>query len=123
MRKDGTGLSLTNMEIMITKPPVSLIAILLVFSCCSCGEDAVLVEKKNAQATEITRLKGEINLLEEKIKNLPPDVTEELEAKRNEIEEQKAVIKKLEAEVWDQEERKNDLQREFDIYRARYKIE
>ena len=99
-------------------------ALILLIPLCfaSCGEDPKLIEKKNVQAAEITRLKGEVALVEEKLRNLPPDVSGELEAKRKEIAEQEAEIKKLEAEVQEREERKNALQRDFDAYKAKYKI-
>jgi peptidoglycan hydrolase CwlO-like protein len=88
----------------------------------SCGEDPKLIEKKNTQDAEISRLKGEVALVEEKLKNLPPDVSEELQEKRKEISDQQAEIKKLEMEIQEQQERKNTLQREFDAYKAKYKI-
>lgn len=96
--------------------------VLVAFLCVSCKEDPALIEKKNSQAAEITRLKGEIELLEEKIKNLPPDVSDELETKRAEVTRQEARIKQLEVDVRGQEDVKNSIQREFDAYRAKYKI-
>ena len=102
---------------------ISLPAVMLSLLCVSCDkEDRALIEKKNTQATEITRLKGEIALLEEKLRNLPPDVSGELERKRKEVAKQQAVIDELEAGIRVQEQRKNELQREFDAYKAKYGI-
>lgn len=98
-------------------------AIMLSLLCISCdSDDPALIAKKNAQATEITRLKGEIALLEEKLRNLPPDVSGELERRREEVAKQQAAIDGLEAGIREQEQRKNELQREFDAYKAKYGI-
>ena len=87
---------------------------------CSKKEDPLLLEKREQQKTEIARLKGELALLEEKLKNLPPDVTAELETATKQAEQQAAEIAKLEAETAALEARKRALQKEFDAYRAKY---
>ncbi len=102
---------------------ISRPAIMVSLLCISCDkDDPALIEKKNAQASEITRLKGEIALLEEKLRNLPPDVSDELERKRGEVAKQQAAIDQLETGIREQEQRKNALQREFDAYKAKYGI-
>ena len=99
-----------------------LLSLFVSLSCFSCGkkEDPLLLEKREQQKTEIARLKGELALLEEKLKNLPPDVTAELEAASRQAEQQTAEIAKLEAEAADLEARKRALQKEYDAYRAKY---
>lgn len=98
-------------------------ALLLAVLCCpSCGDDPKLVEKRDKQRAEIARLKGEIALIEEKLKNMPPDVTAELEATRKRAEEQTAEVAKLESEVSELEARKRVMQAEFDSYRAKYQL-
>lgn len=86
----------------------------------ACGDDPELVAKREKQRTEITRLSGEIVILEEKIKNIPPDVSEELQEAKQRLKSQSDEIANLEAEVNSLEARKRALQDEFDKYRARY---
>ena len=99
-----------------------LISIVIGFSAVSCGDDPKLVEKREQQKAEISRLKGEIALIEEKLKNLPPDVSEELAAAKKQSEEQTAEVARLEAEVAALDARKRTLQNEFDSYRAKYQV-
>lgn len=98
------------------------IVALAALACGSCGDAPELVEKRERQKTEIARLTGELALIEEKIKNIPPDVTEELEAARKNADEQTARIQVLETEIKELQERKRVLQSEFDSYRAKYQL-
>jgi uncharacterized protein involved in exopolysaccharide biosynthesis len=105
------------------RPPLfRLIPLFIAFSCVSCGDDPQMVAKREKQKAEIARLKGEIVLIEEKLKNVPPDVSEELKAAKKQEEEQAAEIAKLESEVSALEARKRSLQSEFDSYRAKYQV-
>lgn len=88
----------------------------------SCSEDPVMVEKRERQRIEITRLKGEIALIEEKLKSLPPDVSSELEAAKKVLTKQTAEVEKLEAEVVELELRKRGIQKEFEAYQMKYKV-
>lgn len=99
-----------------------LIPISIALACVSCGDDPVLVEKRDKQKVEIARLKGEIALIEEKLKNLPPDVSEELENAKKQAAEQTSEIATLETEVAALEARKRTLQNEFDSYRSKYQL-
>lgn len=99
-----------------------LIASSIAFVSTSCGDDPKLVEKHEKQKAEITRLKGELALIEEKLKNLPPDVTEELASARIQAEKQTAEIASLETELTALEARKRALQSEFDLYRSKYQV-
>lgn len=104
-------------------PPLNcLLSLFVAFACVSCGDDPKMVEKREKQKAEIARLKGEIALIEEKLKNVPPDVSEDLAAAKKQEEEQNAEIAKLEAEVSSLEARKRSLQSEFDSYRAKYQV-
>ena len=89
---------------------------------CSCGDDPALVEKRDKQRTEITRLKGEIALIEEKLKSMPPDVSGELESARKRSAEQMAEVETLEKEIAALETKKRAIQAEFDSYRAKYQL-
>lgn len=88
----------------------------------SCSEDPVMVEKREKQRIEITRLKGEIALIEEKLKSLPPDVSSELEAAKKVFIKQTAEVEKFEAEVAELELRKRGIQKEFEAYKLKYKV-
>lgn len=94
----------------------------LALCCASCGDDPKLVAKREQQKAEISRLKGELALLEEKLKNLPPDVSEDLAKAKKESEVQTAEIASLETEVAALDARKRELQSEFDSYRAKYQL-
>lgn len=107
------------MNTLSSKTCATLLAILC---CASCGDDPQLVEKRDKQRAEIARLKGEIALIEEKLKNMPPDVTAELETARKRSQEQAAEVARLETEVAELEARKRAMQAEFDTYRAKYQL-
>lgn len=96
------------------------LAILLAVACSSCSDDPKLVEKREKQKTEITRLKGELALINEKLKNLPPDVTDELAEARALAEKQSIEVAGLETEVASLESKKRSLQSDFDAYQLKY---
>lgn len=99
----------------------SLVA-LLALALASCGEDPKLVEKREKQRAEITKLKGEVALIEEKLKNLPPDVSSDLAEAKAASEKQNAEVAALESEVAALDARKRSLQGEFDAYRTKYQV-
>ena len=88
----------------------------------SCSEDPKLVEKREKQKVEITKLKGDVALIEEKLKNLPPDVSSDLAEAKETSEKQAAEVARLEAEVATLDARKRSLQAEFDAYHAKYQV-
>jgi len=96
--------------------------VLIVVLMTSCGEDPALLEKSKQQKAEIQRLESELGLIEEKLKNMPKDVSEELQNARKEAEVQNSEIAKLEAEITALDTRKRTLQAEFDSYRAKYQV-
>jgi len=95
---------------------------LFALCCVSCSEDPKLVEKREKQKAEITRLKGELALIDEKLKNLPPDVSSELVEAKKLSEQQSAEVAVLESEVVGLESRKRALQSEFDAYQRKYEV-
>jgi chromosome segregation ATPase len=95
---------------------------MLAMSCASCSDDPKLVEKREKQKAEITRLKGELALIEEKLKSLPPDVSADLAEAKQLSEKQAAEVAGLETEVAALETKKRALQGEFDAYRAKYQV-
>lgn len=101
--------------------PYALVALSLL-SFVSCSEDPKLVEKREKQKIEITQLKGDVALIEEKLKNLPPDVSADLAEAKQVSEKQSAEVAKLESEVAALDARKRALQSEFDAYRVKYQV-
>jgi predicted trehalose synthase len=93
---------------------------LLAIACASCGEDPKLVEKREKQKAEISRLKGEVSLIEERMKSLPLDVSAELAEAKKVTEKQAAEVSALEAEVASLEANKRSLQSEYDAYQVKY---
>ncbi len=101
--------------------PYSL-ALVFALSCASCGDDPKLVEKRAQQNAEISRLKGELALIDEKLKSLPPDVTADLAEAKQLAEKQSAEVAGLETELVAMEARKRALQSDFDTYRIKYQV-
>ena len=97
---------------------LAVIPTLFLISC----ESKELTRKKEQQSIEITRLKAELNLVEEKLRNLPPDRATELAAAEIEAEAQKEEVKELETEVTALETKKRDLERQFDDYKRKYAV-
>jgi hypothetical protein len=85
-------------------------------------KDPALVRKREEQQTEIKRLEGEIALIQEKLKDLPPDRGAELAEARKTHEAQSQEIARLEQEVSGLETRKRQLEREFAQYRVKYPL-
>ena len=101
---------------------VRCVPLCLAMACSACGDKPELVEQREKQQVEITRLRGELAVLEEKLKNMPPDVSKELAEAKKEAETQAADVAKLEAEVAALESRKRTLQNEYDDYRKQFPI-
>ena len=98
------------------------VAILLAVSCASCSDDPKLVEQREKQKAEISRLKGELALIDEKLKSLPPDVSADLVEAKQVSEKQSAEVAGLETEVAALEAKKRSLQSEFDAYKIKYQV-
>ncbi len=100
-----------------TLPLVALFSLAAV----SCGDDPEQVAKLEKQRAEIVDIKGDLEIIEESLKQLPPDVTEELAEAKKVSEKQSAEVALLEAEVEALEEQKRALQAEFDAYQVKYR--
>ena len=96
--------------------------ILFVVLCTSCSDDPKLVEQREKQKVEIARLKGELALVNEKLKNLPPDVADQLVEAKKLSEKQSAEVATLESEVVALESKKRSLKTEFEAYQAKYQV-
>jgi chromosome segregation ATPase len=103
-------------------PGICLLPVFIALACVSCEDDPKLVEQRGKQRAEIARLNLELAVIEEKLKNIPPDMSVELEKVGKEAETQTAEVARLEAEVAELAARKRSLQSEFDAYRAKYQI-
>lgn len=103
-------------SLFTTAPMIALLAMASV----SC-EDPKLVEKRDSQKAEITKLRGEIALIEEKLKSLPPDVTGDLEVARSLANKQKEEIESLEKEVAELNDKREALEAEYEAYQVKYK--
>jgi len=88
----------------------------------SCGDDPKMVAKYETQKIEISRLKGELLLIEEKLKNLPPDISKDLVKAKEQSEKQTTEIGLLETEVTGLEAKKRGLQADYDAYKLRYQL-
>ncbi len=97
------------------------LALLLALVATSCS-DPKLVEKREKQRVEISRLKGELALINEKLKNLPPDVSEQLAQAKALSDKQAAEVVTLEAEIAGLEAKKRSLQGEFEAYQVKYQV-
>jgi predicted trehalose synthase len=101
---------------------LSLLPVFLSLLISSCGDDPKLVEKREKQKVEITRLKGELAIIEEKLKDLPADVSNQLAEAKSLSEKQAAEIAELESQAAALENQKRSLQAEHDAYRAKYQV-
>lgn len=97
------------------------IAILLSVLCVSC-EDPALVKKHGEQQAEIAKLRGELALVQERLKNIPQDRSGDLEKATMEakklVEEQSRLaddVAKLQAE-------EKALQEKYEAYRRKYAV-
>ncbi len=88
----------------------------------SCGDDPELVKKTQEQQAEITRLRGEVALIDEKLRNLPADKSSELAEAKKVAETQTAEIKALEEEIASLEARKKSIDEEFKAYQRKYSV-
>jgi len=97
---------------------VAAISATLLSSC----DSPEMVRKRDQQAMEITKLKGELAVLEERLKDIPPDRATDLAAIETEAKTQQEEINKLEGEIKDLTEKKESVQKEFEEYKRKYVI-
>ncbi len=106
---------------MTSPKPLYVLAAIVAVSCTSC-EDPKLVAKRDQQKAEITRLKGEVALIEEKLKSLPPDVSTELADAKKLSAKQNAEVESLQTEIAGLETKKAELEKEFQSYQIKYQV-
>jgi chromosome segregation ATPase len=87
-----------------------------------CGDDPEQVRKVREQRVEITRLSGELALLEEKLGNLPADKSGDLAVAKKQADDQAAEILKLEAEIVNLDAQRKALEDELASYKRKYPV-
>ncbi len=99
----------------------AIITALFILSSCG-GEDPALVKKHGEQQAEIARLNGELALLQERLKNLPPDQSNELTKAVGDSEKLEEERSRLEGEVVVLEAEHKELVDKFEEYKRKYAI-
>ena len=99
--------------------PIAVLTSLFLFSC---GDDPELVKKRGEQEAEIADLKGDLALIQERLKSLPDDKSEELEASQEETQALEAQRQELAAEVSALEDERDRIKKEYEDYRRRYAV-
>jgi septal ring factor EnvC (AmiA/AmiB activator) len=97
---------------------------------CLCGiavalpscESPELARKRDKQALEITRLRNELALTEEKLKDIPEDRSSELLEIEATAKAQQEEIDQLEAEIAELEVKKKAIEKELADYKSKYVI-
>lgn len=100
----------------------TVLAAFLLFINSSCRENPEKIIIREKQKIELAKLKGEIAIMEEKIKNLPPDSTDDLARTRKELIATNNEITQLQQEINQLEATKKALQEDFDKYRLKYQV-
>ena len=89
---------------------------------CSCGEDAELVRKHGAQEAEVAKLRGELALLEERLKNIPEDHSAQLKEAQEKQVKLEAELEGLNNEIGALEEKRKKLLEDYANYQQRYVV-
>ncbi|MCU0796934.1 MAG: hypothetical protein MUF31_13485 [Akkermansiaceae bacterium] len=88
----------------------------------SCGDDPELVRKREEQRAELRKLRSELDVLDERLKNAPKDRSADLAKLEEETAAREEKISALETEVAALEAKKKELEAEFEDYRRKYPI-
>lgn len=97
--------------------PVLIAAVL-----CSCGDDPEKVNKRKLQDAQIADLNAQIESLQLKLQNAPPDKSAELNkalAEQKKLEEE---IADFEKQIADLDARKRDLAQDLEAYKKKYSV-
>jgi septal ring factor EnvC (AmiA/AmiB activator) len=85
-------------------------------------KDEEMVNKIQKQKVEITRLRDEIAVIEDEIKNFPPNIEAKLEESKKTNKRQSEEVARLEESIIELNRREIDLQNQYKIYCAKYKV-
>lgn len=97
-------------------------ALALCFCFASCSDDPELVRQREEQKVEISKLEGELAILEEKLEQVPKDRSEEVAVLKTEAETNRAQVAELEAEIESLERKKEDIEKQHEAYRRKYVV-
>jgi chromosome segregation ATPase len=86
----------------------------------ACGDDPELVRKREEQRAEISKLQGELEILQEKMEQIPPDRSAEVEQLKQDAETNRSQIATLESEVEALEKEKAEVEKQHEAYRRKY---
>jgi len=99
---------------------ISTIAICIALT--ACKDDPKLVAKRGEQEVEIAKLRGELVLAEERLQNVPPDQTEELDKANVETKHLEEEHQRLTAKLAELEATRRTLQEEYEAYKKKYSV-
>src|SRR5688572_16927940 len=88
----------------------------------ACGDDPELVRKRDEQRAEISKLEGELAVLQERLKDVPTDRTKELDKLKADSQANRDEIAKLETDIAGLEKEKARLEKEFAAYQRKYVV-
>lgn len=89
----------------------------------SCGDDPEMVRKRDEQRAEIQKLKGELEVLSEQLANLPEDRSAEVKELQERIRAEEAETSDLEKELAELNAKKREMQKEFESYKRKYRVD
>ncbi len=95
---------------------------MIFLACASCKDDPDLVAKRDRQGIEIARLQGEVALAQERIKNMPEDMGDELTVAETQLQELALEANRLDSEIAELQGRKAELERDFAAYKEKYPL-
>jgi septal ring factor EnvC (AmiA/AmiB activator) len=95
-------------------------ALVICVAMSSCGDDPELVRKRDEQRAEIAKLNGQLELLQEKMEQIPPDRGAKIEELKLQAEENRTQIAALEAEIEGLQKQKADVEKQHQAYRRKY---
>ena len=100
--------------------PAGALALCLAFG--SCSDDPELVRQREEQKVEISKLEGELAILEEKLEQVPPDRSAEVVQLKQDAETNRTQVAELEAEIEALENQKADIEKKHEAYRSKYVV-
>lgn len=96
--------------------------LIITLALASCSQDPELVRKRDEQRAEIAKLEAELEALEDKLDNAPPDRSAELKALQQKAAQDQESITELEKELADLSAKRRELEKEFAAYKLKYPL-
>lgn len=101
-----------------TLRPVGSLMLCLAFS--SCSDDPELVRQREEQKVEISKLEGELAILDEKLEQVPKDRSQEVLQLKQDAEANRTQVAELESEIEALERKKAEIEKDHEAYRRKY---